>query len=79
MSFITKKIVVKMLQLPEIGFNKLPTKPTKEKEKKKGGDYLSKNCTTKSTCQSGRLESFPSKWNVYSHIIGINPHNLVEG
>ncbi len=28
-------MVVKMLQLPKIGLNKLPTKPTKEEEKEK--------------------------------------------
>jgi len=33
--FITKKMVVKMSQLPKIGFNKLLAKPTKEKEKEK--------------------------------------------
>jgi len=33
--FMTKKTVAKMLDLPKIGINKLPTKPTKEKEREK--------------------------------------------
>jgi hypothetical protein len=35
MVFIIEKMVVKMLQLSKIGLNKLPTKPTMEKEKEK--------------------------------------------
>jgi hypothetical protein len=33
--FITKKMVVQMFQLLETSLSKLPTKPTKEKEKEK--------------------------------------------
>jgi hypothetical protein len=47
--FITGIPVTEMLNLPKLGISKLPSKPTKEKEKKKGNDRLSKIRFTRST------------------------------
>ncbi len=49
------------------------------KGKRKGGGHLAKNHSIRSTYQPRRMEGFPSQWNVWNQLIGINPSNLVEG
>jgi hypothetical protein len=41
--FRTKTIVAKMFNLPKIGINKLPAKPTKEKESEKEATITKKS------------------------------------
>jgi len=71
--------MAKMLNLLEIGINKLSPKSTKEKEKKRKTSIYPKKNSIGSIGQPRRMEGFPFKGNVCNWIININPSNWLKG